>query len=329
LLLVVENLGTPGQTGELVRGLVQRPALAVEPPPPPRPATNAVRIPSRTFQLDVAQRITPIATSHYAASAIARPTSVGLAQLLRPVPLMTLQPFVLSRRRSVHVEGNQVIAMGPALLLLANGVDVISTAVVGNELRSTRPTGAVYVRHTDATVFTGNHCECIESVNVVVLRPDSAPVTATGNVILGAQPVAQRDPVVLEKRAAVKSLVKMQVAREIAAATPVKAAPIAMGMAMAPSRAAAMPALNLGNFSIFSNLSIGGVSFPTFPTFPGPIISLPGTPITPQPTPNKPAPDPRNHSLVVVGGTRVVAAGNATSSGALTLDADQQSELNT
>src|SRR5204862_5394483 len=53
--------------------------------------------------------------------------------------------------------------------------------------------GAVYVRKTDSTLFASNRCECLEVTNVVVLRPGKAPVSVTGNVIVGAEPVHQVD----------------------------------------------------------------------------------------------------------------------------------------
>ncbi|HZH02250.1 MAG TPA: hypothetical protein VEY30_00615, partial [Myxococcaceae bacterium] len=56
--------------------------------------------------------------------------------------------------------------------------------------RSMGGTGAVYLRRSDSTVFNGNRCESIKAVNVVVIRAGKAPVTLTGNVVLGAEPVA-------------------------------------------------------------------------------------------------------------------------------------------
>ena len=85
----------------------------------------------------------------------------------RPPPVVIIQPRA---RRSVHVVGNDVVADGPALLLLVEGGDLVSATVVGNELQSSRPTGAVYLRNVDTTVFGSNRCECLGDVNVVVVR---------------------------------------------------------------------------------------------------------------------------------------------------------------
>jgi hypothetical protein len=99
----------------------------------------------------------------------------------------------------VQVEGNDVTAKGPALLLLGNGGAIISVAVSGNELRSEGGVGAVYLRRADSTVFSGNRCQCLGAVNVVVLRAERAPVTFTGNVVLGAETVTPPPQVVRPK----------------------------------------------------------------------------------------------------------------------------------
>jgi hypothetical protein len=51
------------------------------------------------------------------------------------------------------------------------------------------------------------------------------------------------------------------------------------------------------------------------------------TPLAPVPRP-APPPRPADHSLVVIGGTRVAVVGNATTAGILVLDADAHVELN-
>ena len=108
---------------------------------------------------------------------------------LRRIPPLIFIPLPPPQQRLVHVDGNEVTAAGPALLLLAGGRDIVSATIVGNTLRAERGTGAAYVRDVDATVFTGNQCHCLTAVNVVVLRVEAAPVTATGNVVFGADPV--------------------------------------------------------------------------------------------------------------------------------------------
>ncbi|NOK11088.1 right-handed parallel beta-helix repeat-containing protein [Corallococcus exercitus] len=113
--------------------------------------------------------------------------------LVKPIPIVP-RPLVKAKR-GVQVEGNDITARGPALLLLGNGGAVISAAVSGNELRSEGGVGAVYLRRADSTVFSGNRCQCLDAVNVVVLRVEKAPVTFTGNVVLGAETVTPPPPV--------------------------------------------------------------------------------------------------------------------------------------
>jgi hypothetical protein len=190
-------------------------------------------------------------------------------------------------------------------------------------------------------------------VNVVVMRPDAAPVTATGNVILGEQTVAQVDPVVVGRRIELKSFLKTEIASAISldlaavegasnvGAIKAGAGELAPRALAQPSAAArAVNASGIGtSFTADSfrfvrpidlklNLFKDIVAAPTTP---------PTTVPTPAPTPAQvpavtqapsPVQDPGAFSLVILGGTRVVAAGNATSAGALTLDADQRSELN-
>ncbi|WP_375758519.1 hypothetical protein [Corallococcus exercitus] len=134
------------------------------------------------------------AASRYlsATAALVKPALVDF--LIKPIPILP-RPIVKAKR-GVQVEGNDITARGPALLLLGNGGAVISAAVSGNELRSQGGVGAVYLRRADSTVFSGNRCQCLDAVNVVVLRVERAPVTFTGNVVLGAETVTPPRPVV-------------------------------------------------------------------------------------------------------------------------------------
>ncbi|WP_158627301.1 hypothetical protein [Corallococcus sp. AB045] len=133
------------------------------------------------------------AASRYlsATTALVQPALVDF--LVKPIPI--LPSPVVKEKRGVQVEGNDITARGPALLLLGNGGAVISAAVSGNELRSEGAVGAVYLRRADSTVFSGNRCQCLDAVNVVVLRVERAPVTFTGNVVLGAETVTPPRPV--------------------------------------------------------------------------------------------------------------------------------------
>lgn len=354
LLLILETLaGSASDVASLLKRLAQAPALAVEPPPKPEAKAPVIRAPSRALLSLELPILSAVASSHYIERARVAPASLTLLDRLVVRPLLRLPPRPVPQRRSAHIEGNQVVASGPALLVLAAGTDVVSAAVVGNELRSERSTGAVYLRRTDATVFTGNHCECLGAVNVVVMRPDAAPVTATGNVILGEQTVAQVDPVVVGRRIELKGFLKTEIASAISLdlaavegaskvgvnelgdgglAPRALAQPSALGRAVAASGVATPFTADAFRFvrpiDLKLNLfkDIVATSTPPIATVPGTAPSAAQVPaVTQAPSPVQ---DPGAFSLVILGGTRVVAAGNATSAGALTLDADQRSELN-
>jgi hypothetical protein len=94
----------------------------------------------------------------------------------------------------VHVASNDIVAHGPALLLLAVGSALVSSTVVGNELESAADTGAVYLRNLDTTVFSANRCECLAETNVVVIRGARSLLSITGNTVLGAQPPPPPSP---------------------------------------------------------------------------------------------------------------------------------------
>ncbi len=114
-----------------------------------------------------------------------------LIDFLKRPPIIFLPPALRRGYDSVHVEGNDIDAAGPALLLLSNGNTLIAANISGNDLRSRGRAGAAYVRKTDSTLFASNRCECLAVVNVIVVRPGKAPVAITGNVIVGAEPVHQ------------------------------------------------------------------------------------------------------------------------------------------
>lgn len=143
-------------------------------------------------QVFVPAKSASTAASRYLDATFAPVRSALLDFLVKPIPILPL-PQVRSLR-GVQVEGNDITARGPALLILGNGGPVISTTVSGNTLRSAGGVGAVYLRRADSTVFSGNRCECLDTVNVVVLRVGRAPVTFTGNVVLGAEPVTPALP---------------------------------------------------------------------------------------------------------------------------------------
>ncbi|MCB9947526.1 MAG: hypothetical protein H6842_06840 [Rhodospirillaceae bacterium] len=113
--------------------------------------------------------------------------------LVRP-PVIVLPPPLIRPRRAVHVTGNDIVANGPALLLLAQATALVSATVVGNELESTADTGAAYLRQVDTTVFSGNRCECLRAVTVAVIRSGRSLVTACGNAVAGTVPPPPAPP---------------------------------------------------------------------------------------------------------------------------------------
>ncbi len=137
---------------------------------------------------------TPAAT--FATSRLAglvKPVS-GLLDLIRPpiIPRPTPPP---PEHLTVHLQGNDVASTGPALLVISEpGRDVVSASVVGNALHSVGTTGAVYVRYPDSLVLGSNRCEAARVVNVVLVRCSDATVASTGNVVVGAEPVAPPAP---------------------------------------------------------------------------------------------------------------------------------------
>lgn len=112
-----------------------------------------------------------------------------LLDFLHRPPVSVFLPRPRRTVHNVHIEGNDVAANGPALQVLSEGTAIWSTTVTGNELRSTGTIGAVYLRNVDSTVFTGNRVENRDVVTAVLIRAAKALISATGNVILSAQPI--------------------------------------------------------------------------------------------------------------------------------------------
>ncbi|HNH50097.1 MAG TPA: hypothetical protein PKY30_23870, partial [Myxococcota bacterium] len=132
-----------------------------------------------------------VATRYLEQSTITKSPLIRFLQPIRPITLLR-QP--IRAQRSVHIEGNDVVANGPALLLLGGGADVVSSSISGNAFCTEGASGAVYLRYLDATVFSGNRCQSPRQTNVVVVRAQRAPVTLSGNVLLGAEPVVAPPP---------------------------------------------------------------------------------------------------------------------------------------
>jgi hypothetical protein len=110
-----------------------------------------------------------------------------------PPPIIIL-PFPILKQRKLHFVDNDILADGPALLVLTDTATLLSATMVGNDLESTATTGAVYLRNVDATVVSGNRFECPREVNVVVVRAGQSQVGVTGNTITGAEPTTPAIP---------------------------------------------------------------------------------------------------------------------------------------
>ena len=223
-MVVLPELGV---NAALVARLCRSAFLAVEPPPSqPSEQSSSVnqafdRLTGRsTGETDVfrfgalKQRVSPVAPSHRMINTtlpvrrdVSQARSVAtryleqsslakspLIRFLQPIRPISLQRLPIRAQRSVHIEGNDVVANGPALLVLGGGADVVSTSISGNAFCTEGASGAVYLRYLDATVFSGNRCQSPRQTNVVVVRAQRAPVTLSGNVLLGAEPVMAPPP---------------------------------------------------------------------------------------------------------------------------------------
>jgi len=131
-------------------------------------------ISQRALMLPAAPAVQPTVAAAMASRYIDRTRQFvqqPLIDFLRRPPIVFVPPPILRGYDSVHVEGNDIDAQGPALLLLSNGNTLIAANISGNDLRSRGKAGAVYVRRTDSTLFASNRCECLAVTNVIVLRP--------------------------------------------------------------------------------------------------------------------------------------------------------------
>ncbi|MFO0762624.1 MAG: hypothetical protein U0359_39660 [Byssovorax sp.] len=93
--------------------------------------------------------------------------------LPRPIPLLPILPD-RPAQRSGPPRRQRHLLVGPALLLLADGRDLISTSVVGNELRRAKEHGRGLPAPCRRDHLHGQPLQG-GSVNVVVLRIDRAP----------------------------------------------------------------------------------------------------------------------------------------------------------
>lgn len=107
--------------------------------------------------------------------------------LLRP-PIQLVPLPVRPVRRSVRVSDNDVVCLGPALLVLGSAQVLLGTTVTGNTLLSTGPTGAAYLRDVDSCVVGSNRAESPAAVTVLVVRALQSLVAVSGNVLAGREP---------------------------------------------------------------------------------------------------------------------------------------------
>jgi hypothetical protein len=123
---------------------------------------------------------------------LARPTLVDpIRDFLDRRPPILFPPLAPAPpQRTLHLVDNDVVASGPALLVLGDSTALVSTTLVANELESSAVTGAAYLRQVDTTLVSGNRFECLDEVNVLVVRAGAAQVSITGNAIIGAEPPA-------------------------------------------------------------------------------------------------------------------------------------------
>ncbi|HEU5073955.1 MAG TPA: hypothetical protein VFU02_07275, partial [Polyangiaceae bacterium] len=163
----------------------------------------ASRVAPRILTRAVPARATGVAAAtadRYLSRSVASPLR-EIADFVRPgIYWRPSPPPPPPGQRSFHVEGNDIAARGPALLLAAaQDGDLVASSVVGNGLTSDGSTGAVYVRYADSVLFAGNRCQAPAAINVVVIRALDAAISVTGNVMLGREPVAPVRPPPLSK----------------------------------------------------------------------------------------------------------------------------------
>lgn len=370
---------TEAVDAELVAKLVSEPALEVEPAPeapeddfgsrPKELSMGAFKVATRELRptyraLELGARTLPAASlaNSYATKwvAVTKPTLpiVPLLDFTRFVPIRPVLPIPAKIRRSAAVNHNDVVSVGPALLLLAEGGALVATSVVGNQLESTGSAGAAYLRSVDSTVFTNNRCECLAEVNVAVVRLGQAAGTVSSNTCVGDEPpsppkaptpskkpggkgsvsvlfdvgggytVAQElDPVKLEKLLfQKKDLDVSRTAPAARAAMSAKVAESAEAAKAAPAAEAIKVEVETGFGEAAASASAFGMAANLGTALLDAVASVDN--IVPKPEVEQVPPDPRHFSIVVVGGARVAAVGNATTAGVHVHDAQQSIESN-
>lgn len=152
-------------------------------------AAAARPVPATTLAQAAADGWLSAATAELLPGAVRSPLLDWLGT--RRPPIVVLPP---PARRSVQVVGNDIVASGPALVLLHEGAGLVSATIVDNELESLGPVGAVYLRGVDTTVVSANRLESRREVNVAVLRVRASLVSVSGNTVAGSEPVTPATP---------------------------------------------------------------------------------------------------------------------------------------
>ncbi|MBS0644415.1 MAG: right-handed parallel beta-helix repeat-containing protein [Proteobacteria bacterium] len=107
------------------------------------------------------------------------------------IGIIRFPPILAAPRWSLQVGGNDIVANGPALLVLAGPGPILSATVVGNDFETLAATAAVYLRDVDTTIFSENRCESLRYTNVAVIRCRQSLVSVVGNAAVGSEPVVR------------------------------------------------------------------------------------------------------------------------------------------
>lgn len=197
-----------------------------------------------------------------------------------------------TQRPGYAIQGNQVTAAGPALLVLAAGCP---GTVVGNTLQSAGSTGAVYVRNAAALTVASNRVVSAAAVTSLLIRMKDNMATVTGNHVLGvARLLTSQDELVAT---ALRIVTGLRNHTTLAAAPLGALLAATFSLLMQRTAVADVPGI------LVTETAAGRLNDLIDPELELELL--------------------RTASLLIVGGTRVVATGNVTSSGAIATGAGQ------